>query len=131
MESPASIQSIYYVVATIGVLIATVINIVVVNRNKPDKIKAAINTAVQPILDRMDEFEHGQSAQGQQLDSLGDKVTKMESDLAHAPNRQNLDTIHHRITEIAKTGAEYGALTRMLQSQFQQLNQFLMERGRD
>lgn len=126
-----TLQNFYYAAAGTCVLIATAINIVLFLRTRPDRLKTAIRDAMSPVIERLDDVESEQARQGEQQRVQGLSLAKLSSDLSHAPNREDLNAIHHRITDVVRSGSRIEALQQTTAEQLARVNQFLLEHGRD
>lgn len=125
-----TLQSGYYIVASAAALIATAINITLFLRSRPDRLKAAIQAAMQPMADRLTELEVQSEAHGTQLGAHGVQLAEIKAEMRHGPSRNDLNSLHHRITEVVRSVSEVGALQRIHAQQLDRVNTFLMEGSR-
>jgi hypothetical protein len=122
-----SLQELYWIVMMAFGLIATGINIVLYVRNKPDKIKAAIQAAIEPMIHRLEVVEHNQSRQDADIKLVNSSIVRMESTIKHMPQREEYSRLYDRITDMVgavgnlqgASGAEAALLGR--------INAFLIE----
>lgn len=148
----------YYVVASIGGLIATALNVVLFLRSRPDRMKSKVDEAVRPISDRiagverrLAEVETDSAQQAAKhdisikaldteisgrLDELNRSMHQQDKQLAqlvaamqHGVTRRDVDTLHHRVTEAAKAATATQALVGALQTRLQNIEDFLRESG--
>lgn len=126
-----TLQNFYYAAAGICVLIATTINIVLFLRTRPDRLKTAIREAMTPLTKRMDDLEKTAEAHGEQLAEQGLSLERLNTSLQHAPNREDINKLHHRVTQLVASVAGFGAIQKTQSDTLARLNQFLLEHGRD
>jgi hypothetical protein len=122
-----TLQSYYYAFAIIGVVIATAINIALFIRNKPDKLKAAVQAGVAPLLERMDKLEQANTDQNAHLQSQDVRLERIDAEMRMAPSNNDLRAIQGSINSLAKTSGAIEALQRRLEGQYDRMNQFLLE----
>lgn len=125
-----TLQEWYWLVGMLVGLIATVINITLFVRNKPDRIKAAVQQAIEPLLKRMDHMEITTKAQGQQLEQQARSFARVEETLKHLPNREEMNHLHGRLTDLVKDTSELRGAARTETLLLDRINQFLIQGNR-
>lgn len=125
-----NLQQVYWTVCVIAALVATVLNVVMFFRSKPDRIKAAVQSAIAPIREEVEELKQTTRDQGEQLNEQDRKLAGIEAELKHMPSKQDLGNIHHRITELVRSTSTISGLQDALGKQLDRVNQFLLENPR-
>lgn len=107
-------------------LIATVINIALFQRNKPDKIKAAIQQAIEPLLRRLEQGEAAQDLYQKELERQGRTLIRIESEIKHVPTQGKIDEINARLMELLKQTSEDRGAQRVEAVLLDRINRYLM-----
>lgn len=106
----SGLQDWYWIAGIVGVAMSNCIAIAVFVRNKPDKIKAAITSAIEPLVKRMDKLEEAQVKQAAEQQRQGQVLVKLESEIKHLPQHEKIDRLSSRLTDlIAQTSKLEGA----------------------
>ncbi len=124
-----SLQELYWIVMMAFGLIATGINIVLYVRNKPDKIKAAIQSAIEPLVKRLELAEINYKTQGQQIAEQGRTLTRIEEHMKHVPSHEQISVLHARLTELVRDTSELRGSAKTEAMLLDRINQFLMKGG--
>lgn len=122
-------QDWYYSVVMAFGLISTAINIAIFFRNRPDKIKAAIQSAIEPLVKRLEVAEINYKTQGQQIAEQGRTLTRIEEHLKHVPSHEQINVLHSRLTELVRDTSELRGAARTEGMLLDRINQFLMKGG--
>ena len=123
-----SLQSLYYLTAICVGLTATGLNLLLFFRSRPDRLKSTIKDAVRPLIERMDEMEESNASSKAQLVSQGNKLASMEAEMRHAPNREDINGLHHRITDVVRSNSRIEALQQASSQQMARVMDFLLEK---
>lgn len=121
-----SLQELYWIVMMAFGLIATGINIVLYVRNKPDKIKAAIQSAIEPVVKRLEVAEINYKTQGQQIAEQGKTLTRIEENLRHVPSDEQIRELQNRLTDLVKDTSELRGAANKEGLQLDRVLQFLL-----
>lgn len=132
-----TLQDMYWLVGMGVGLIATTINVVLFWRGRPDKVKQAVEAAVKPVKDRLDELESEQrnldakieSRVEERLDDHREMLTRIETEVKSGPNRGDLNELHRRVTEVAKALSGVCATQKSQGATLERISSFLMEGG--
>lgn len=136
-----NLQEIYWLVGMVGVsgsLVATGINIALYRRNRPDAVKTAVQSAIDPLLKRMDTMEVNSRSQANEQkeriqnltseqSSQGRKLDRIEADVKHGPGKHDIELLHGRISDLLKTTSEMKGEQNSRFQQLDRLNQHLMK----
>lgn len=122
-----TLQEIYWTSGIVIGLIATSLNVVMFTRSRPDKMKAAVQSAIDPLVKRMDTIEVNMRAGSNEQTSQGRKLDRIESDVRHGPSKRDLDALHARISELMKTTSEMKGEQNARFQQVDRVNQHLMK----
>lgn len=152
-------QDTYYLAATVAAVLAAIVNLIVLAKLYPSSMKAKIDQALKPVLERMETLEVGlRHAEGEskeqsqrhdrslkafdtevshRLDALRESIHAQDKQLAqllvavqHGVTRRDVDTLHHRVTESAKSSAATQQAIQTLQVRLQNIEEFLREGSR-
>jgi hypothetical protein len=116
-----------------GILLGVVANIIAIAtfvRNRPDKMKAAIQESVEPLNKRLTHIETTMKLYGNDLSAQGKELAKISSDMAHAPNGKDLDRINDRITELVEKTSYADGLMKTQGQLMDRIQQLLMKPAR-
>lgn len=122
-----TLQEIYWASGVFVGLIATSLNVVMFTRSRPDKIKAAVQSAIDPLVKRMDTIEVNMRAGSNEQTSQGRKLDRIEADVKHGPGRHDIELLHGRISDLLKTTSEMKGEQNARHQQLDRLNQHLMK----
>lgn len=146
-----SLADIYYLVATVGILIATVVNVALFRRNRPNRMQGAIEAALAPVYVRMDtadedraELRNLQATAGvntkaaeheingrlrdmdEKLDTQSDQLSRIQTSVEHIQEHDQGPTLHHRVTDLAKTVYGVASAVNAQGTQLNMIHTFLL-----
>ena len=122
-----TLQEIYWTAGIVVGVVATSLNVVMFTRSRPDKMKAAVQSAIDPLVKRMDTIEVNMRAQSNEQTSQGRKLDRIESDVRHGPSKHDLEVLHARISELMKTTSEMKGEQHARFQQVDRVNQHLLK----
>lgn len=106
----SGLQDWYWIAGIVGVAMSNCIAIAVFVRNKPDKIKAAITSAIEPLVKRMDKLEEAQANQAEEQQRQGRVLVQLEAEIKHLPKHEEISRLNARLTDlVAQTSKLEGA----------------------
>lgn len=124
-----SLQELYWIVMMAFGLIATAINVVLYHRNKPDKIKAAIASAIEPLVHRLEVVERNQTRQDTDIKLVNTSITRLEGGLKHLPQREEFTALSERLTDMVGIVGQLQGASSAEAALLGRINHFLLERG--
>lgn len=125
-----TIQEIYYSIGAVVAPISLLITIAVYIRSKPDRIKAAIQSSLEPLIKRLDAMEKADEEQADKQQQQALTLARLESDFRHMPNDKDIQNLHARIGEVLKATAESNGRWQAYNEQVQRMQAFLMRSDR-
>ena len=106
----SGLQDWYWIAGVVAVAMSNCIAIAVFVRNKPDKIKAAITSAIEPLVKRMDKLEEAQANQAEEQQRQGRVLVQLEAEIKHLPKHEEISRLNARLTDlVAQTSKLEGA----------------------
>lgn len=125
----SSMQEWYWGVSMAVGLIATGINIVLFVRNKPDRIKAAVQSAIEPLLHRIEVVENNQSRQDTDIRLVNSSIVRLQSAIEHMPGRPDYDRMYERLTDMVGIVGKLQGTSTAEAELLQRINAFLIQQS--
>jgi hypothetical protein len=123
----SGLQNWYWFAGIVGVVLSNCIAIAVFVRNKPDKIKAAITSAIEPLVKRMDKLEAAQTRQADEQTRQGRVLVQLEAEIKHLPKHDEISRLNVRLTDLVAQTSKLEGASNAEGVLLHRINQFLIQ----
>lgn len=129
VAAASSMQEWYWGISMAVGLIATAINITLFVRNKPDRIKAAVQSAIEPLLHRIEVVENNQQKQDTDIRLVNSSIVRLESKITYMPGQPEYARLYERITDMVGIVGKLQGTSTAEAELLQRINAFLIQQS--
>jgi hypothetical protein len=121
-----TLQETYWLAGMIFGIVATTINLILFWRGRPDKVKAAVESAVKPLTERVVSIEKAMDVAQDERQEQRDRLIRIEAETESAPTAKDIAEIHKRISESAAQTAAVAATQKTHTEMLGRISSWLM-----